>query len=122
MQRGLVDCVMVSSDLTTAAGDVCNKIGTYLKARAAKANDVPFYVALPVSSIDWWIEEREPREVLELTGLDDSGELASVSLFPESSPVANSAFDVTPARYVTALLTEWGTRTSTPEAIAILSV
>jgi methylthioribose-1-phosphate isomerase len=117
MQRGLVDCVMVGSDRTTAAGDVCNKIGTYLKALAAKANDVPFYVALPVSSIDWSIEdglveipieEREPREVRELTGLDNSGELASVSLFPESSPVANPAFDVTPARYVTALLTEYG--------------
>jgi methylthioribose-1-phosphate isomerase len=117
MQRGLVDCVMVGSDRTTAAGDVCNKIGTYLKALAAKANDIPFYVALPVSSIDWSIEdglveipieEREPREVRELTGLDNSGELASVSLFPESSPVANPAFDVTPARYVTALLTEYG--------------
>jgi len=117
MQRGLVDCVMVGSDRTTAAGDVCNKIGTYPKALAAQANGVPFYVALPVSSIDWSIEdglaeipieEREPREVRELTGLDDSGELATVSLFPESSPVANPAFDVTPARYVTALLTEHG--------------
>ncbi len=117
MQRGLVDCVMVGSDRTTAAGDVCNKIGTYPKALAAQANGVPFYVALPVSSIDWSIEdglaeipieEREPREVRELTGLDDSGELATVSLFPASSPVANPAFDVTPARYVTALLTEYG--------------
>ncbi len=117
MQRGLVDCVIVGSDRTTAAGDVCNKIGTYLKALAAKANDVPFYVALPVSSIDWsiedglaeiLIEERESGEVREVTGMDDSGNVTSVSLFPESSPVANPAFDVTPARYVTALLTEYG--------------
>ena len=117
MQRGRVDCVIVGSDRTTASGDVCNKIGTYLKALAAKANGVPFYVALPVSSIDWSIEdglaeipieEREPSEVRELVGLDDSGELATVSLFPESSPVANPAFDVTPAHYVTALLTEYG--------------
>ena len=117
MQRGLVDCVMVGSDRTTAVGDVCNKIGTYLKALAAEANDVPFYVALPVSTIDWSIEdglaeipieERDPNEVRRLSGLDDSGALASVSLFSESSPAANPAFDVTPARYVTALLTEYG--------------
>jgi methylthioribose-1-phosphate isomerase len=117
MQRGLVDCVMVGSDRTTAVGDVCNKIGTYLKALAAAANDVPFYVALPVSSIDWSIEdglaeipieERDPNEVRRSAGLDDSGALVSVSLFSESSPAANPAFDVTPARYVTALLTEYG--------------
>ncbi len=129
MQRGLVDCVMVGSDRTTAAGDVCNKIGTYPKALAAQANSVPFYVALPVSSIDWSIEdglaeipieEREPREVRELTGLDDSGELATVSLFPESSPVANPAFDVTPARYVTALLTEHGLYKADRDSLAEL--
>ncbi len=117
MQSGRVDAVIVGSDRTTARGDVCNKIGTYLKALAAEANDVPFYVALPVSSIDWSIEdgmaeipieERDAREVREWVGLDDSGEMRTVSLFPESSPVANPAFDVTPARYVTALLTEFG--------------
>ena len=117
MQRGLVDAVFVGSDRTTASGDVCNKIGTYLKALAAEANGVPFYVALPLSSIDWSIEdglqeipieERPPSEVREITGLDESGQVASVSLFPEASGAANPAFDVTPARYVTGLLTEFG--------------
>ncbi|HIF93318.1 MAG: S-methyl-5-thioribose-1-phosphate isomerase [Myxococcales bacterium] len=117
MQRGLVDAVFVGSDRTTASGDVCNKIGTYLKALSADANDVPFYVALPLSSIDWSIEngledipieERSPSEVRELTGLDDAGQVARVSLFPEASGAANPAFDVTPARYVTGLLTEYG--------------
>ena len=131
MQRGLVDCVMVGSDRTTAVGDVCNKIGTYLKALAAAANDVPFYVALPVSSIDWSIEdglaeipieEREPSEVRELVGLDASGEVTSVALFSESSPVANPAFDVTPARYVTALLTEHGRCEADRDSLARLRV
>ena len=117
MQRGLVDAVIVGSDRTTACGDVCNKIGTYLKALAAKANDVPFYVALPVSSIDWeiedglaeiTIEERDPREVREMTGMTRAGEVERVALFSESSAVANPAFDVTPARYVTSLITEYG--------------
>ena len=132
MQHGLVDCVIVGSDRTTAAGDVCNKIGTYLKAlAAAAANDVPFYVALPVSSIDWSIEdglaeipieEREPSEVRELVGLDASGEVTSVALFSESSPVANPAFDVTPARYVTALLTEHGRCEADRDSLARLRV
>ena len=98
------DAVFVGSDRTTASGDVCNKIGTYLKALAAEANGVPFYVALPLSSIDWSIEdglqeipieERPPSEVREITGLDESGQVASVSLFPEASGAANPAFDVT---------------------------
>ncbi len=117
MQRGLVDVVLVGSDRTTAAGDVCNKIGTYLKALAAEANKVPFYVALPVSSIDWNIEdglleipieERDPAEVREMTGLSGDGKIERIALFSADSPVANPAFDVTPARYVTGLITERG--------------
>jgi methylthioribose-1-phosphate isomerase len=117
MQRGLVDAVIVGSDRTSASGDVCNKIGTYLKALAAKANDIPFYVALPSSTIDWEIEdglreipieERDALEVREVEGLDRAGQLQRVALFDESSPVANPAFDVTPARYVTSLITEHG--------------
>jgi methylthioribose-1-phosphate isomerase len=129
MQRGLVDAVFVGSDRTTASGDVCNKIGTYLKALAADANDVPFYVALPLSSIDWSIEdgleeipieERPPSEVRELTGLDGAGQVASVSLFPEASGAANPAFDVTPARYVTGLLTEYGLSRADRDSLAEL--
>jgi methylthioribose-1-phosphate isomerase len=117
MQRGLVDVVIVGSDRTTASGDVCNKIGTYLKALAANANDIPFYVALPASSIDWEIEdglaevpieERDAREVREMTGLTSAGIVERILLFAESSPVANPAFDVTPSRYVTSLITEYG--------------
>ncbi len=117
MQRGLVDAVLVGSDRTTAMGDVGNKIGTYLKALAAEANRVPFYVALPVSSIDWNIEdglleipieERDPAEVREMTGLRADGEIERFVLFSADSPVANPAFDVTPARYVTGLITERG--------------
>ena len=117
MQRGLVDVVLVGSDRTTAAGDVCNKIGTYLKALAAEANEVPFYVALPVSSIDWNIEDglleipieqRDPAEVREMTGLRGDGKIERIALFSADSPVANPAFDVTPARYVTGLITERG--------------
>jgi methylthioribose-1-phosphate isomerase len=129
MQQGLVDAVCVGSDRTTAVGDVCNKIGTYLKALAADANGVPFYVMLPVSSIDWRIEdghreisieERDPRELREMTGLGADGELARIELFPEASPVANPAFDVTPARYVTALITEKGVCRAERAALAAL--
>ena len=131
MQRGLIDAVFVGSDRTTASGDVCNKIGTYLKALAAEANGVPFYVALPRSSIDWSIEdgleeipieEREASEVRELMGLDESGEEASVSLFPASSPTANPAFDVTPARYVTGLVTEFGLYGADRDSLAKLQL
>lgn len=116
MQRGEVDCAIVGSDRTTSCGDVCNKVGTYLKALAAKDNDVPFYAALPVSTIDWSlergrdieIEERSAREVTEVTGRMASGEVGSVSVVPEGSAVLNLAFDVTPARLVTGIITERG--------------
>jgi methylthioribose-1-phosphate isomerase len=129
MQRGLVDAVFVGSDRTTAAGDVCNKIGTYLKALAADTNDVPFYVALPVSTIDWEIEdgfegipieERDSSEVREMVGLNAAGEVERIVLFPESSRVANPAFDITPSRYVTALVTEHGIYPPTSEALKML--
>jgi methylthioribose-1-phosphate isomerase len=117
MQRGQVDLVIVGTDRTTATGDVCNKIGTYLKALAAHDNGVPFYVALPSPSIDWTlrdglrgipIEERSAREVTHLAGRLPDGSVASVGLTPHGSPVANPAFDVTPARLVTGLITERG--------------
>jgi methylthioribose-1-phosphate isomerase len=116
MQRGLVDLCLVGTDRTTRRGDVANKIGTYLKALAARDNGVPFYVALPSTTIDWGtqdgasipIEERGGEEVARITGLADSGEMVSVRLIPEGSPAANPAFDVTPARLVTALVTERG--------------
>mgnify|MGYP000582287746 CR=1 FL=1 len=126
MQRGEVDVVLVGSDRTTASGDVCNKVGTYLKALAAKANDVPFYVALPVSSIDWSldegfasipIEERGAEEVRSVRGRTADGRIESVELFPAETPVANPAFDVTPAEYVTGLVTEHGVIHATPEAM-----
>jgi methylthioribose-1-phosphate isomerase len=129
MQRGRVDLVLVGSDRTTAAGDVCNKIGTYLKALAAEANDIPFYVALPLSSIDWTIrdglaeipiEERAGSEVREMIGLRADGELERIALLPETSPVANPAFDVTPARHVTGLVTEHGRVEASVEALAEL--
>jgi methylthioribose-1-phosphate isomerase len=115
MQRGAVDLVMVGSDRTTRAGDVANKIGTYLKALAAKDNKVPFYVALPSSSFDWAIrdgseipiEERGAEEVKRADGWRD-GRMWEVSLAPEGSPAANYGFDVTPRRLVTGLITERG--------------
>ena len=116
MQRGQVDMVIVGSDRTTAGGDVCNKVGTYLKALAARDNGVPFYAALPVSTIDWSlragsaipIEERSPQEVTHITGRSSSGRIETVRLVPESSTALNLAFDVTPARLVTGLITERG--------------
>lgn len=116
MQRGQVDMVIVGSDRTTAAGDVCNKVGTYLKALAAADNGVPFYAALPVSTIDWSlqagsaipIEERSAEEVTHITGRSASGRMETVRVVPESSPALNLAFDVTPARLVTGLITERG--------------
>lgn len=116
MQQGMVDMVIVGTDRTTFTGDVANKIGTYLKALAARDNNVPFYVALPSSSIDWEIEdgvgeipieERGADEVKYIEGLCD-GEIKRVLLTPEGSRAANYAFDVTPARLVTALITERG--------------
>jgi methylthioribose-1-phosphate isomerase len=116
MQRGQVDLVLVGSDRTTAGGDVCNKVGTYLKALAARDNGVPFYAALPVSTIDWSlqtgaaipIEERPPQEVTHMSGRSSSGRIETVRLVPEESAVLNLAFDVTPARLVTGLITERG--------------
>jgi methylthioribose-1-phosphate isomerase len=116
MQRAQVDMVIVGSDRTTAAGDVCNKVGTYLKALAAKDNAVPFYAALPVSTIDWSIqagsavpiEERSPQEVTHISGRSSSGRIETVRLVPDRSPALNLAFDVTPARLVTGLITERG--------------
>ena len=117
MQHGMVDLVITGTDRTTRAGDVCNKIGTYLKALAAHDNCVPFYVGLPSPTIDWTIadgvrdipiEERDAREVTEITGRLTDGTVATVTITPEKSNAANPAFDVTPARLVTGLLTERG--------------
>jgi methylthioribose-1-phosphate isomerase len=117
MQHGLVDLVIVGADRATAQGDVANKIGTYLKALAARDNDVPFYVALPGSTIDWTIrdglkeipiEERSAAEVTHLRGKTADGALAEIQVTPDGSPAGNYGFDVTPARLVTALITEKG--------------
>ncbi len=116
MQRRLVDLCIVGTDRVTRNGDVCNKIGTYLKALAAHDNGVPFYVALPHSTIDWTladgsvipIEEREAAEVTAVRGRDQDGSMAAVSIAPEASRAANFGFDVTPARLVTKLITERG--------------
>lgn len=116
MQHGMVDIVIVGTDRTTCRGDVANKIGTYLKALAARDNNIPFYVALPSSTFDWElddgikgipIEERDPDEVRYVRGLDH-GSIKSVLVPPASSPAANFAFDVTPARLVTGFITERG--------------
>ena len=117
MQHGQVDIVIVGADRVTARGDVCNKIGTYLKALAAHDNGVPFYVALPLSTLDVSlhdglaeipIEHRSPRELTHITGRDATGALTEVQLAPDNSPALNPAFDVTPARLVTGLITERG--------------
>jgi methylthioribose-1-phosphate isomerase len=117
MQHGKVDLVIVGTDRTTATGDVCNKIGTYLKALAARDTGVPFYVAAPSPSIDWTlrdglreipIEERSAREVSHLAGQLPDGSVATIALLPAGSAAANPAFDVTPARLVTGLITERG--------------
>ncbi len=116
MREGRVDCVIVGSDRTAANGDVCNKVGTYLKALAAADNGVPFYVALPASTLDWRcatgeeipIEERDADEVLSVAGLDADGEGRLVRLAAADTRAANPAFDVTPARLVRALVTEYG--------------
>ncbi len=129
MQRGRVDLCITGTDRTTANGDVCNKIGTYLKALSAHDNGVPFYVALPHSTIDWSlsggleqipIEERDPREVTHVTGRGDDGVVASVRVTPEDSPALNPAFDVTPARLVTGLITERGVAPASREGLLSL--
>ena len=120
--------VIVGTDRTTANGDVCNKIGTYLKALAARDNGVPFYVALPSPTIDWTvrdgkdipIEERSADEVHFVQGLGDDGKIARVRISPEGSPAANPAFDVTPARLVTGLITERGVAKASREGLKAL--
>jgi methylthioribose-1-phosphate isomerase len=128
MQHGLVDVVIVGTDRVTATGDVCNKIGTYLKALAAADNHVPFYVAMPVSTLDWSlrdgvqeipIEERSEEEVTHLSGLCDDGQIRRVQLTPAGSAAANYGFDVTPARLVTGLITERGLVCANAEAIRL---
>jgi methylthioribose-1-phosphate isomerase len=129
MQHGRVDLCITGTDRTTAAGDVANKIGTYLKALAAKDNGVPFHVALPSPTIDWSIEdgvrdipieERDPREVTEIAGRLPDGATARVRLVPEGSAAANYAFDVTPARLVSGLITERGLCAASREGLLSL--
>jgi methylthioribose-1-phosphate isomerase len=128
MQRGLVDLCIVGTDRTTTTGDVANKIGTYLKALAAADCGVPFYVALPHPTIDWElddgleipIEERDPLEVTQIRGRAESGDVVAVRLTPEGSRAANPAFDITPARLVTGLITDRGVCRATREGLAEL--
>ena len=128
MQAGQVDMVIVGTDRVTANGDVANKIGTYLKALAAKDNDIPFYVALPSSTIDWTlesgrdipIEERSQDEVLKMSGRLPDGSVTMVEIAAPGSPAANPGFDVTPARLVTGFITERGTCAATPEGLRSL--
>jgi methylthioribose-1-phosphate isomerase len=128
MQHGHVDLVIVGTDRTTRAGDVANKIGTYLKALAARDNDIPFYVALPCSTFDWTltdgirgipIEQRNPDEIRYVQGWHD-GTITQVLVTPMDSPAGNYAFDVTPARLVTGLITERGVCDASERAITAL--
>jgi methylthioribose-1-phosphate isomerase len=128
MQTGQVDMCITGTDRTTANGDVANKIGTYLKALAARDNGVPFYVALPGSTIDWSleggadipIEERGGEEVTRMYGRTGEGEVVTVDISAPGSPAANPAFDVTPARLVSGLITERGVCAATREGLADL--
>ena len=128
MQQGLVDLCIVGTDRVTANGDVANKIGTYLKALAARDNGVPFYVALPHSTIDWTlasgadipIEERSAEEVLVMTGRTREGKVVPVEIAAPGSPARNDAFDVTPARLVTGLITERGIAPASRQGLASL--
>ncbi len=129
MQHGEVDAVLVGSDRTTAAGDVANKVGTYLKALAAHDNGVPFYVALPHSTVDWSlddgvagipIEERDPAEVTHVSGRTRDGRLETVLVAAPGSPARNIAFDVTPARLVSGLITDRGVCPATRAGLASL--
>lgn len=125
MQEGRVDMCITGTDRTTAAGDVCNKIGTYLKALAAHDNKVPFYVALPSPTVDWTIEdgrdipieERSADEVTKIQGKTDAGEVVTVEIVPEGAKGGNPAFDVTPARLVTGLITERGVCKASKEGL-----
>jgi methylthioribose-1-phosphate isomerase len=127
MQRGMVDLVVTGTDRVTAQGDVCNKIGTYLKALAAKDNGVPFYVALPSPTIDFTvsdgvaeipIEQRSAQEQATMTGRTADGRIETVTVVPEGSPVANYGFDVTPARLVSGLITERGVLPASRQGLA----
>jgi methylthioribose-1-phosphate isomerase len=127
MQHGMVDMCITGTDRTTAAGDVCNKIGTYLKALAAHDNGVPFYVGLPGPTIDWTIddgvrdipiEQRDTVEVTHMTGRTAGGDVETVEIVPAGSPAANFAFDVTPARFVTGLITERGVCSASKDGLA----
>ncbi|MCE7999534.1 MAG: S-methyl-5-thioribose-1-phosphate isomerase [Rhodobiaceae bacterium] len=128
MQQGQVDLCLVGTDRTAANGDVCNKIGTYLKALAAFDNDVPFYVALPHTTIDWAldrgadipIEERNAREVIHVSGLTAEGQVQEVQVSAAGSEAANPAFDVTPARLVTSLVTDRGLCAASREGLLSL--
>ncbi len=128
MQQGMVDMVIVGTDRTTACGDVANKIGTYLKALAAHDNGVPFYVALPSPTIDWTlcdgrdipIEERDADEVRKVWGRLEDGKVVQAQICPDATPAANPAFDVTPARLVTGLITERGVCPATREGLRTL--
>jgi methylthioribose-1-phosphate isomerase len=125
MQRGQVDMCIVGTDRTLFNGDVCNKIGTYLKALAAKDNNVPFYVALPSSTIDWSIkdfkdipiEERNSNELSHIEGLDEDNKIRKVLIYPKESKVMNLAFDVTPGKYISGLITEKGVCTASEDGL-----
>ena len=125
MQRGDVDMCIVGTDRTLSNGDVCNKIGTYLKALAAHDNKVPFYVALPSSTIDWNIkdakeipiEERDSKELSNIDGVNSRGEIENFLIYPEKSKSMNLAFDITPAKYVTKLITEKGVCDASTEGL-----
>ena len=125
MQRGDVDICIGGTDRTLSNGDVCNKIGTYLKALAAHDNNVPFYVALPSSTIDWEIkegkdipiEERNSEELSHIEGMDENNEIKKILIYPKKSKAMNLAFDVTPAKYVTGLITEKGICEASSDAL-----
>ena len=128
MQRGEVDICIVGTDRTLSNGDVCNKIGTYLKALAAKDNNIPFYVALPSSTIDWNIksykdipiEERDPKELSQIEGVDLNGDIKKINVYPKKSKAMNLAFDITPAKYITKLITEKGLCDASKEGLESL--
>jgi len=129
MQHGDVDLVIVGTDRTSSHGDVCNKIGTYLKALAAKDNNIPFYVALPSPTIDWTIkdgikeipiEERDGREITHIQGKLSDGTLTQIQICPDGTPGGNPAFDVTPRHLITGLITERGICKPSPEGLAAM--
>ena len=129
MQKGMVDLCITGTDRTTSTGDVCNKIGTYLKALAAYDNNIPFYVAAPISSFDFDIsdglkeipiEKRNASEVTSITGLNSNNKLETISIIPENAKAVNYAFDVTPAKYITKIITEKGNINPDKESITNL--